>query len=133
MAKGTRYNFLIVFFVALGSFTYGFNSAIMGLVIGLPAFFQYFNINLDNTEGNQITGATNGLYSGGGILGCLFVPWLLDRLGRRRTIQVAAALAVLSAALQAGSVHIAMFLISRFLNGWAVGILDTSIDRKSVV
>ena len=28
----------------------------MGLVIGLPAFFQYFNINLDDTQGNQITG-----------------------------------------------------------------------------
>ncbi|KAK5209652.1 hypothetical protein LTR47_009050 [Exophiala xenobiotica] len=127
MAGGTRYNFLIVFFVALGSFTYGFNSAIMGLVIGLPAFFQYFNINLDDTKGNQITGATNGLYSGGGILGCIFVPWLLDRLGRRRTIQIAAALAIISAALQGGSVHIAMFLISRFLNGFAVGMLDTSI------
>ncbi|KAL6250231.1 hypothetical protein RBB50_002532 [Rhinocladiella similis] len=127
MAGGTRYNFLIVFFVALGSFTYGFNSAIMGLVIGLPAFFEYFDINLDNTEGNQITGATNGLYSGGGILGCLFVPWLLDRLGRLRTIQIAAALAIISAALQGGSVHIAMFLISRFLNGFAVGMLDTSI------
>ncbi|KAH0837179.1 hypothetical protein AYO21_08164 [Fonsecaea monophora] len=127
MAGGTRYNFLIVFFVALGSFTYGFNSAIMGLVIGLPAFFQYFNISLDDTQGNQITGATNGLYSGGGILGCIFVPWLLDRLGRRRTIQVAAAVAIVSAALQGGSVHIAMFLIARFLNGFAVGMLDTSI------
>ncbi|KIW61813.1 hypothetical protein PV05_01893 [Exophiala xenobiotica] len=52
MAGGTRHNFLIVFFVALGSFSYGFNSAIMGLVIGLPAFFQYFNINLDDTQGN---------------------------------------------------------------------------------
>ncbi|KIW32538.1 uncharacterized protein PV07_04071 [Cladophialophora immunda] len=127
MAGGTKYNFLIVFFVALGSFTYGFNSAIMGLVIGLPAFFQYFNISLDDTQGNQITGATNGLYSGGGILGCIFVPWLLDRLGRRRTIQIAAAVAIVSAALQGGSVHIAMFLIARFLNGFAVGMLDTSI------
>ena len=78
----------------------------MGLVIGLPAFFEYFNINLQNTEGNQITGATNGLYSGGGIIGCLTVPWLLDRLGRRLTIQIGAALAIVSAALQAGSVHI---------------------------
>lgn len=31
-------------------------TSIMGLVIGLPAFFEYFDINLDNTEGNQITG-----------------------------------------------------------------------------
>ena len=99
----------------------------MGLVIGIPAFFDYFNIILDNTEGNQIIGATNGLYSGGGLIGSLVVPWLLDRLGRRATIQVAAALAIVSAALQAGSVHIAMFLVGRFLNGMGVGMLDTSI------
>lgn len=100
---------------------------IMGLVIGLPAFFQYFNISLDDTSGNQITGATNGLYSGGGIIGCALVPWLLDHLGRRRTIQISGALAIISAALQSGSVHIAMFLIARFLNGLAVGMLDVSI------
>ncbi|KAK5046457.1 hypothetical protein LTR84_008260 [Exophiala bonariae] len=88
MAGGTRYNFLAVFFVALGSFTYGFNSAIMGLVIGLPAFFQYFHISLNDTNGNQITGATNGLYSGGGIIGCALVPWLLDRLGRTRIMLI---------------------------------------------
>ena len=99
----------------------------MGLVIGLPAFFQYFHISLEDASGNQITGATNGLYSGGGIIGCFVVPWLLDRLGRRRTIQISAALAILSAALQGGSVHIVMFLIARCLNGIAVGMLDTSI------
>jgi len=99
----------------------------MGLAIGLPSFFQYFRIGLENESGNQITGATNGLYSGGGILGFLIVPGLLDRLGRCRTIQVSATIAILSAALQAGSVHIVMFLIARFLNGVAVGMLDTSI------
>ncbi|KEF51771.1 uncharacterized protein A1O9_12108 [Exophiala aquamarina CBS 119918] len=99
----------------------------MGLVIGLPAFFQYFNISLEDTSGNQIAGATNGLYSGGGIIGCALVPWLLDRLDRRRTIQISAALAILSAGLQSGSVHIVMFLIARFLNGLAVGMLDVSI------
>lgn len=94
----------------------------MGLVIGLPAFFDYFNISLDDKSGNQITGgidsaslrqastnkdlATNGLYSGGGIIGCVLVPYLLDRLGRRLTIQLGAIVAIASSALQAGSVHI---------------------------
>ena len=78
----------------------------MGLVIGLPAFFSYFGISLDNAEGNQIIGATNGVYSGGGAIGCLTVPWVLDRLGRRTTIQIYAALAIVSAVIQASSVHI---------------------------
>jgi hypothetical protein len=41
----SRYNFLLVFFVALGSFTYGFNSSIMGTVFGLPSFYTYFNLD----------------------------------------------------------------------------------------
>lgn len=42
----TRYNFALVFFVALGSFTYGFNASIMGTVFGLAPFFSYFGLNL---------------------------------------------------------------------------------------
>ncbi|RKK27588.1 hypothetical protein BFJ66_g16131 [Fusarium oxysporum f. sp. cepae] len=127
MASGSYYNVLIVTFVALGSFTYGFNSAIMGVVIGLPEFFRYFNISLDNNEGNSITGATNGLYCGGGVFGCIFVPFFLKKYGRKRTIQLGALVAIISAALQSGSVHIAMFLLARFLNGISVGMLNTSI------
>ena len=41
----TRYNFAIVFFVALGSFTYGFNASIMGTVFGLNSFFTYFRLS----------------------------------------------------------------------------------------
>ncbi len=59
VGHGNRYNYLIVFFVALGSFTYGFNSAIIGSVLGLQSFFDYFNIDLTGPNanyGNQITG-----------------------------------------------------------------------------
>jgi hypothetical protein len=61
-AKGNSYNFMVVFFAALGSFTYGYNSSIIASVFGLPAFFQYFNIELNgpNTaEGNRIIGGTS--------------------------------------------------------------------------
>ncbi|CAG9955375.1 unnamed protein product [Clonostachys rosea f. rosea IK726] len=51
----TRYNFLIIFFVALGSFTYGFNSAISGSVLGLSSFLDYFNLT---TSGPGVSKAT---------------------------------------------------------------------------
>lgn len=43
--SATRFNFAIVFFVALGSFTYGFNASIMGTVFGLDSFFDYFHLS----------------------------------------------------------------------------------------
>lgn len=34
-AKANRYNFLIIYLVTLGSFTYGYNAALIGSVLGL--------------------------------------------------------------------------------------------------
>jgi hypothetical protein len=58
-AKANTYNFYVVFFSALGSFTYGYNSSIIGAVFGLPSFFAYFDISLTGPnakEGNEIIG-----------------------------------------------------------------------------
>lgn len=71
--------------------------------------------------------ATNGLFAGGGVIGCLIVPWLLNALGRRLTIQLISIVCVISAAIQVGSVHIAMFLMGRFINGVGVGMMDVSV------
>jgi len=153
MGVGNRLNFTLVFFVALGSFTYGFNSAVIGSVLGLPSFLNYFDLNTDgpnpdSERASSLTGglssiflscliaishiddqrtATNGLFAGGGVIGCLIVPWLLNALGRRSTIQLISLVCVISAAIQTGSVHIAMFLVGRFLNGVGVGMMDVSV------
>lgn len=58
-ARGNGYNFIVVFFAALGSFTYGYCSSIIGAVFGLPAFFTYFNISLTGpnaAKGNDFIG-----------------------------------------------------------------------------
>ncbi len=140
--KATRFNFAIVFFVALGSFTYGFNASIMGTVFGLESFFNYFKLEQTGAGAahtNNIIGgmycvsvwrfvlcgipanitATNGLFSAGGIIGCAILPFLADRIGRKHTIQIVCGVCIISAILQAASVHIAMLLVGRFINGIA--------------
>lgn len=57
-AGGNAYNFLIIFTVALGSFTYGFNSSIIGAVFGLPSFFEYFNLTLAGSDSASVIGGT---------------------------------------------------------------------------
>jgi hypothetical protein len=59
MQTTTNYNFLIVLIVTFGSLTYGYNSAIIGAVIGLPSFFQYFNIDIKSEGGSRITGGAD--------------------------------------------------------------------------
>ncbi len=103
-ARANTYNYLVAFFVALGSFTYGFNSAIIGSVIGLPSFYAYFDFEATSSYGGSIIGASNGLYTGGGAIGCWTVNWLSDKLGRRMAIQIIVLICIVSAALQTGSV-----------------------------
>ncbi|KAJ9641710.1 hypothetical protein H2204_002772 [Knufia peltigerae] len=126
-AKANRYNFALAFFVALGSFSYGFNSSIIGSVIGQPSFYSYMNFVATSNYGGSIIGAANGMYAAAGVIGSLSVFWMLDVMGRKKGIQIAALLCLISAAVQAGSVHIAMFLVGRFFNGLAIGWINCSV------
>ncbi|KAF7563903.1 hypothetical protein G7046_g210 [Stylonectria norvegica] len=126
----SRYNFAIVFFVALGSFTYGFNASIMGTAFGLSSFYSYFNLASTGPRAsytNAIIGATNGLFSAGGIFGCLILSRLADKIGRKRSIQIICTICVISVVFQAAAVHIAMLLVGRFLNGLGSGMMNTIV------
>ena len=49
---GNRYNYLIVVTIALGSFTYGFNNAIIGSVFGLTGFYSVRLTSADQLPAN---------------------------------------------------------------------------------
>ncbi|CAK7207156.1 hypothetical protein SEUCBS139899_009964 [Sporothrix eucalyptigena] len=125
--KANKYNILIAFFVALGSFTYGYNSSVTAGVVGLPSFFAYMKIDTSTSQGNALFGAINGVYLAGGAFGCWTLAWLADTVGRVRTIQAVTVICIVSAAIQCGSVHVGMFLAGRLVNGFGVGMINTLI------
>ena len=112
-----------------GSLTYGFSNSVIGSVLGLDSFFQYFNLDQgpNASKANAIIGATSGLFAGGGAIGALITTWLADKVGRIRAVQITCTLCVISGALQRGSVHIAMFLFGRFISGVSVGLIVTLV------
>jgi MFS family permease len=65
-----------------------------------------------------------GLFSAGAIFGALFVGWLCDAHGRKRSLLAAAAINIVGGALQTGSVHIGMFIAARFITGFAGGMFS---------
>lgn len=71
--------------------------------------------------------ANNALFAGGGIIGCMTVPWFLDRCGRRLALQITCLICVVSAVVQAASVHTRMLLVGRFINGIGVGMIDVAV------
>ena len=63
----------------------------------------------------------NACSSCGRLFGVIFVGWAADSLSRKDTRLIAPPIAILAGALQAGAVHIAMFLIGRLVDGFAIG------------
>ena len=47
--------------------------------------------------------------------------WMADAIGRKKALLVAALIALVGTALQAGSAAVAMFLVARWLTGYGVG------------
>jgi MFS family permease len=66
---------------------------------------------------NDLTGAMNGLFQGGGVFGSLAVGPVADKLSRRGSIGLAACICLVGGALQCGTVNVAMFLVARFITG----------------
>ncbi|KAK4950712.1 hypothetical protein LTR10_010705 [Elasticomyces elasticus] len=119
MASSTN-QFLIIIFVALGSLTYGYCASIIATTLGQPTFISYFALDT-RSNAASLTGAVNGLFQAGGLIGTLCSSFLADSLGRRKAILIAAIVTVIGGALQAGSVAIAMYVVMRLVTGLGIG------------
>lgn len=51
----------------------------------------------------------------------------MDRLGRRMTVQIGAAINLLGACLQCGARNLGMILVGRIFAGWAIGLMSMSV------
>lgn len=128
--KVSPYNIAVVLFAALGSIIYGYNSSVIATTLGQPSFYTYFNLADSASDPGyahttQIVGACNGLAQAGGFFGCFISAWVADRFGRPAAFQVAAVLAILGGAIQAGAPNLITFLVFRFVGGLGVGMCLT--------
>ncbi|KAK2775178.1 hypothetical protein FQN52_004059 [Onygenales sp. PD_12] len=129
-AQTSRYNRLVVIFVALGSLTYGYCCAVISSTLGHPGWYSYFNLPVADSPGystitTPVIATANGVFSAGGAIGSLFMMWSCDAFGRKANIQLGSFLAILGGALQGGAVSLNMFQAGRFVSGTAIGVLVT--------
>jgi MFS family permease len=121
------FNLGVVIFVALGSTACSYGMAIIGSTIGQPSFYASLGLAPQGEPGYDRTaryiGAFNGVNSAGSAIGAAICAWSADKYSRKRTIQGAAAVLILGAALCAGANSNGMFMAGRIINGLGIGAL----------
>ncbi|OQV07616.1 hypothetical protein CLAIMM_12021 [Cladophialophora immunda] len=113
-----QYTLLVSVGLSLSFLAYGYTGAVIGTVGGQPSFLEYMNL-ITAKNATQLFGATNGLYYAGGVFGTFYAAYAADRWGRKSTSIQAQIGLVIAQAIQTGSVHIAMFIVGRFIAGLA--------------
>ncbi|KAJ9256499.1 hypothetical protein DTO207G8_2502 [Paecilomyces variotii] len=122
MRSSSAFRSMLILFVALGSFTYGYAASIISTTLAQPSFVSYFALD-KRQDASNVEGAINGLFQAGGLFGALSCIATADWLGRRKAIFIGAVISVIGGALQAGSVDIAEYIAMRFITGVGIGAL----------
>ncbi|GES58879.1 related to hexose transporter protein [Aspergillus terreus] len=95
--------------------TLGFDGAMMNGLQAISTWNEYFN-----SPSGPILGVLTAILSLGAICATPFISMVGDRWGRRMGIILGSAIMAVGGILQGASVHIAMFLVSRYLIGFGL-------------
>ena len=55
-----------------------------------------------------------------------------DKLGRKRTIQLGSAIAIVGCAIQTGALNVGALIAGRFIAGWSIGVLSCIVPMYQV-
>lgn len=78
-----------------------------------------------NHPNSVVQGGITASMAGGSLLGCLFASWTGDRIGRRDSMAVACVIFIVGSAIMAAVQSVAMLIVARIINGFAVGIMTS--------
>jgi MFS family permease len=93
-------------------------------VVQSPHFLAFFNTN----DKDPVVGAIVSTFSGGAVFGALFGGEIMDRIGRKPTVQFGAMVCLLGAILQAAAAaNLGMMLLGRIIAGMAVGLMSMAV------
>ena len=133
--QGETLRFAQIFLIACPSFIlFGYNQSGVGGLTDFPSWTRQFPaIDTVNTAGAQnshnatVQGAVVASFMIGALFGSLSCTWIGDILGRRRTIFLAACIALIGQALECTAYSLAQFTVGRIVLGWGVGMLSATV------
>ncbi|GKZ23454.1 hypothetical protein AbraIFM66951_008488 [Aspergillus brasiliensis] len=125
---------LVVLIVAPSFILFGYNQAVLGGLLSLQSWVAVFPaIDTINTTGTQKShnstsqGACNASFQVGCLIGALSLSLYGDKLGRRKTVFMGAAITVIGQALQVSATTLVQLVIGRVILGFAIGQISGTV------
>lgn len=119
---------LVALCVAPSYILFGYNQAVLGSLLSLQSWVSVFpDMDTINTSGAQKSqnstnqGACNSSFQMGCLFGALSLSFYGDKLGRRKTSFIGAAITVIGQAIQVSATTLAQFVVGRVILGFAIG------------
>jgi sugar porter (SP) family MFS transporter len=113
---------------------FGYNQSGVGGLLSLRDWNDHFpEIDTVDAKGAEksykstVQGAVVSSFTIGALFGALSCSWVGDVLGRRKTTFVASILTLIGEILQCTSFELAQFIVGRFILGWGIGMLSTTV------
>ncbi|KAF2175993.1 general substrate transporter [Zopfia rhizophila CBS 207.26] len=116
------YTWFVATFAAVAAGIYGIDSGIISTTIAHATFLDYFA-----PFSPSIKGVVVSTFGAGAVFGVFFAGWSADYLGRKRTIFIAAIIALIAGIIQAAAVNVGMLIAGRIIGGLAVGMMNMTI------
>lgn len=113
------YVFGAAFLASMGGFSFGYDQGVISIVNVMPQFHATF----PQAATPFGKGFMTGMLELGAFIGCLFMPFLADRISRKRAIVIVVVIFNIGAIIQTAAPSYGVLVAGRAIGGVGVGTL----------
>lgn len=107
------------FLASLGGFSFGYDQGVISIINVMPHFHEAF----PPAKTAFGTGFMTGMLLLGAFVGCLFMPYLVDKISRKWALTVVVVIFDIGAIIQTAATDYGMLVAGRAIGGIGVGTL----------
>ncbi|KAH7009926.1 general substrate transporter [Ilyonectria destructans] len=109
---------------SFGGFSFGYDQGVISIILVMEQFHEYFPETAPGHPGYGFNvGFMTGMLELGAFVGCLFLPYLADRISRKWSLTVATGFFCVGAVIQTAANNYAALVAGRTIGGVGVGTL----------
>ncbi|KAF3763474.1 general substrate transporter [Cryphonectria parasitica EP155] len=116
---GNSYVFGAAFLASLGGFSFGYDQGVISIINVMAQFHNAF----PQTESAFGTSFMTAMLLLGAFIGCIFMPYLADKISRKHALTVVVVIFTIGAAIQTSAPSYAALVTGRAIGGIGVGTL----------